>query len=88
MRWKLIRTYLVGGVQLPKIRKRDAASLDTARSARSSMRPPRGIYEFVMLAVSAGCRRGELLALTWADVDFVGRIPGVSKSMERLSMLS
>ena len=36
-----------------------------------------------MLAVSTGRRRGELLALTWADVDFVGRVLRLSKSLEQ-----
>ena len=36
-----------------------------------------------MLAATTGCRRGELLALTWADIDFASRLMRISKSLEQ-----
>jgi integrase len=36
-----------------------------------------------MLAIVTGCRRGELGALTWADIDFKGRVLRISESLEQ-----
>jgi integrase len=84
IRWKLIRTNPVDGVQLPKVTKHEAHSLDTAQIATFlDAAKAADVYEFVMLAASTGCRRGELLALTWADIDFVGRVMKLSKSLEQ-----
>jgi integrase len=84
LRWKLIKANPVDGVQLPKVKKREARSLDTEQiAAFVEATRAHGVYEFVMIAVATGCRRGELLALTWSDVDFVGRILRVSKSLEQ-----
>ena len=38
-------------------------------------------YLFVELALATGCRRGELLALTWADVDYTARTLSVARSL-------
>lgn len=84
IRWKLLKVNPVDGVQLPKVPKQEATALEAGQistfleGARAA-----GIYEFALLAVSTGCRRGELLALTWADVDFVGRVLRLSKSLEQ-----
>jgi integrase len=84
IRWKLLKSNPVDGVVLPKVVKREARVLETEQirkfldAARAA-----GVYEFVMLAVGTGCRRGELLALTWADVDFVARVLRLSKSLEQ-----
>jgi integrase len=41
------------------------------------------LYPFVVTAASSGCRRGELLALTWADLDLGKGMMTVSKSLEQ-----
>jgi integrase len=41
------------------------------------------LYPFVVTAACSGCRRGELLALTWADLDFETGLMTVSKSLEQ-----
>jgi integrase len=38
-------------------------------------------YSFCVLAAASGCRRGELLALQWADVDMKSGVISVSKSV-------
>jgi integrase len=84
IRWKLLKTNPANGCQLPKVTKREAKALD-AGQLREFLDAARahGLYDFVMLAAATGCRRGELLALTWADVDFIGRLMRVSKSLEQ-----
>jgi integrase len=84
IRWKLLKINPVDGCQLPKVIKHEAKALDTAQlQAFLEAARAHGLYEFVMLAAATGCRRGELLALTWADVDFMGRLMRVSKSLEQ-----
>jgi integrase len=40
------------------------------------------LYPLIVLGAATGCRRGELLALTWSDVDFESGIMTVDKSLE------
>ncbi|MDP9054829.1 MAG: site-specific integrase, partial [Acidobacteriota bacterium] len=40
------------------------------------------LYPFIMLGLATGARRGELLALQWADIDFETGIMNVTKSLE------
>jgi Phage integrase family len=37
----------------------------------------------LVTAVSTGCRRGELLALEWRDIDFQTGMISISKSLEQ-----
>jgi integrase len=41
------------------------------------------LYPFLVLAAATGCRRGELLALQWTDLDFNTGLLTVSKSLEQ-----
>jgi integrase len=41
------------------------------------------IYPILVLAAASGCRRGELLALTWRDLDRTAGALAVSKSLEQ-----
>lgn len=57
LRWKLIKTNPVDGVQLPKVTRREAKSLDPEQLRKfiDAIRT-HGIYEFVMLAAAtASC---------------------------------
>ena len=84
IRWKLIKSNPVDGVVLPKVHKREAPSLDHEQLERFTKAAKENhIYEFVLLDAATGCRRGELLALTWTDVDFNLRLIRVSKSLEQ-----
>ncbi len=84
IRWKLLKSNPVAGVVLPKISKREGKALDAVQLASFlDAARAQGVYEFVMLAIATGCRRGELLAATWADVDFTRRELRISKSLEQ-----
>jgi integrase len=84
MRWKLLKANPVDGVQLPKVIKHEGQALDAGQiAAFVDAARAHGVYAFVMLATATGCRRGELCALTWADVDFNTRVLRVSKSLEQ-----
>jgi integrase len=71
-------------VKLPKLPKRKPtvvekaklkALLDRARTTR--------LYPFIVLASATGCRRGELLALQWPDLNNSTGELDVSKSLEQ-----
>jgi integrase len=84
LRWKLIKSNPMDAVVLPKVTKTEARALDPSQltcyldAARAC-----GLYDFLMIDAATGCRRGELLALTWADVSFPLRLLTVSKSLEQ-----
>jgi integrase len=84
IRWKLINVNPMAGVILPKVAKREAKVLDHQQlGAYVAAARTAGVYEFTMLAIASGCRRGELLALQWSDIDFNARVVRISKSLEQ-----
>jgi integrase len=84
VRWKLLKTNPGEGVALPKVTKREATALEADQLAKFlDAAKAQGDYELVMIGAATGCRRGELLALTWPDVDFSRRVLSVSKSLEQ-----
>jgi integrase len=70
-------------VELPKVEKPEARSL-TVEEVQSLRDACRGdwTFPFVEVALATGARRGELLALTWPDVDWLTSTVSVSKSLE------
>lgn len=71
-------------VRLPKLPKRRPAVLDPEKlsvlfaRARSTR-----LYPFVVVAADSGCRRGELLALTWEDFNPKTGELSITKSLEQ-----
>jgi len=71
-------------VRMPKLTKRRPAVLDASKlqtlfdGARNTR-----LYPLVVLAAATGCRRGELLALRWTDLNFETGLLTVSKSLEQ-----
>lgn len=71
-------------VKLPKRPKPNPAVMDAdALGAIFQHAHGTRLYPFVITAACSGCRRGELLALTWADLDFQKGMMTVSKSLEQ-----
>lgn len=71
-------------VKLPKLMKREPEVLDKEklRALFERARNTR-MYPFVVLASATGCRRGELLALQWSDINESTGELSVSKSLEQ-----
>ena len=71
-------------VLLPKLVKRRPPVLDEAKLRRlfDRARSTR-LYPFIVLAAATGCRRGELLALQWSDLDLETGSLDISKSLEQ-----
>ncbi len=70
-------------VKLPKPVKQKVTVLDEANVSRwfDGARTSR-LYPLIVLAAATGCRRGELLALQWRDIDFTTGVMIVAKSLE------
>lgn len=86
VRWKLLKINPATACQLPSLERKEARALDPAQSERLlSAAQGHWLYPIIMLALATGCRRGELLALTWPDVrlDSVPGVLAVSKSLEQ-----
>jgi integrase len=71
-------------VELPSVEKKDAHSLTPGefRSLREICRDD-WTSALVELALATGARRGELLALQWADLDLLSGVLTISKSSEQ-----
>lgn len=70
-------------VELPSVVKSkphvlDREKMETLLSAAAGTR----LFPLLVLAAATGCRRGELLALQWSDLDFESGILGINKSLE------
>ena len=70
-------------VKLPKAEHSEARALSSEEIANLREACRRDwTFTFVELALATGARRGELLALTWSDVDWLGSALSISKSLE------
>jgi integrase len=70
-------------VKVPKRPKPSPAVLDAGAVAAIPSGRRYSVYTFIVAAACSGCRRGELLALTWADLNFETGLMTVSKSLEQ-----
>jgi integrase len=70
-------------VKLPKVEQSDARSL-TPEEITKLRECCAGdwTFPFIELALATGARRGELLALTWSDIDWLNCSLSISKSVE------
>jgi len=70
-------------VKLPQMEQSEARSI-TPEEVNKLREVCRGdwTFPFIELALATGARRGELLALTWSDVDWLNSSLTISKSLE------
>ena len=84
VRWGLIPSNPCTVAKLPRLLTRERTALDLQQtdwlleSARGTW-----LHPIFVLAASTGARRGELLALTWSDVDLDAKRLTISKSLEQ-----
>jgi len=70
--WQLISSNPMDGIAAPSPNKPEVEVLDKAETAKLlKAAEGRPIYPAILLAVTTGMRRGELLALRWSDIDFL-----------------
>jgi len=81
---KLLKLNPMQAVELPSIQRREARAIDANRlqwyleAARAY-----GLYEILTFAAATGCRRGEILALAWQDLDLDHSAARISQSLEQ-----
>jgi integrase len=84
VRLGLIRSSPAGAVKLPPAENKERRSLSPEELERYfAAAAGHWIEPILRLAASTGMRRGEILALTWQDVDFAAGTITVSKSLEQ-----
>lgn len=83
-RLELIQVNPMLRVELPRVEKTDARSLapDEIRRLREACRGD-WTFALVEMALATAARRGELLALQWADIDWTSGVLTISKSLEQ-----
>ncbi len=79
---KLIESNPMSDVDRPKVQRKEVQILEPEDYEKLLDRV-RGTryFGFVVMAANTGCRRGELLALTWSDVNLETGLVSVSKSL-------
>jgi len=85
LRWDLVRRNVAGLTDKPKGPKKPISplSFEEAQAFLSSASGDR-LYAIYALALTTGLRQGELLGLSWADVDIAGRQLRVHQQLQRL----
>jgi integrase len=84
VRWQLAARNVCEAVEPPSVRQAEVQAIDETQAAflLDAARGTR-LYIPILLAVSCGLRRGEILALRWADVDWVQGVLWVRRSVEQ-----
>jgi integrase len=84
LRLRLIALNPATGVDAPRVARTEMKILDHAQAGSLLMKAAKSsaIYVPVLLAVTTGMRRGEILALHWRDVDLERRSLSVSQTLE------
>ena len=86
VRWNLVSRNVAKLVTLPRVARHESRTL-TVEQARCLLEVARGSYieTLLLLAVTTGMRRGELLALRWEDVDFENGVVSIRRTMNRIT---
>lgn len=84
MEQKLVNKNPTQGCALPKVEHKEMKTL-TADQLSAFFREAKetGVYELYYLDLATGLRRGELLGLKWADVDFDHSVLKIQRAISR-----
>ncbi len=84
VKWQLLPRNPAGAVDPPKPEHREMIALDEDQTATLIDRVKgTALYVPVLLAVTTGLRRGEVLALRWCDVDLDRAALAVTRTLEK-----
>lgn len=85
VREELITRNVARIVETPTVQREEVQPLDRTE-ARMLLKTAQGhrLHALWLLLVSTGLRRGEVLALTWNDIDFVRRQLRVRRNLQRI----
>ncbi len=84
VRWQLVARNVCDAVEPPSVRRSEIRAVDEAEAA-FLLEIARGtrLYIPVLLALTCGLRRGEVLGLRWADADLRSGVLWVRRSVEQ-----
>ncbi len=83
VRWQLLARNPAAAVEPPRPQREQMRALDEAETAKLlKLVEGKRLYLPVLLAVTAGLRRGEILALRWQDLDFATDRAVICQSLE------
>lgn len=83
VRWQLLARNPADAVQPPAVQQKEVKALDAAQTAwLLELAEGTRLYLPIMLAVTAGLRRGEILGLKWADVDWTQATIRIQRAVE------
>jgi integrase len=84
VRWNLMKVNPADSCQLKKREKREVKVLDMTQT-QVFIEAARGHYlqPILEFAAATGCRRGEILAVCWRDLDLTNGWVSISKSLEQ-----
>jgi integrase len=85
VRWKLVSSNVCDLLSPPRLVKQEIQPL-TPDQARRLVEAARGhrLEAVLVLAITTGMRRGELLALRWQDIDFVNKNVQIRRTVDFL----
>jgi integrase len=82
--WGLLKLNPASPCKLPPAPKREAIALDFSASRRLlETAADHWLADFLRVDIACGCRRGEMLALTWKNVNLEAGCVTISKSLEQ-----
>jgi|SRR5579885_103664 integrase len=86
VRWNLVSRNVAKLVTLPRPERYEAKTL-TVEQAKRLLKVARGsgLETLLLMAVTTGMRRGELLALHWDDIDFENKVVYVQRTISRIT---
>ena len=81
VRWRLVVRNVCAGLEPPKVPAAPMVILSAAQARQLLEQADGWLHTLVLLGAATGARRGELLALRWANVDPDARTVRISRSL-------